>query len=105
MVRAPTQCISHHILGAWVVVYVKVILRDGVQPPSLTLREVRLLEKVANSLVVSVQAEVSAQQVVPPFLESSDHSQELLLMDQVSLLRIFQPFAEIGNNMTLSTIT
>ena len=72
-----TQSIGHNIGLAGLIIKDHIIVFDSFQPSSLSQVQIRLGEKILQTLMIRVDLTTVAQQVGPPLLQSVNYGSKL----------------------------
>jgi hypothetical protein len=64
-----TQSVGYDVCLAGVVVNVQVVVRDQLQPPSLSQVQFKLGEDIFQALMIGINVALVSHQIVPPYLQ------------------------------------
>jgi hypothetical protein len=82
------QGIRNHILFTRVIVNLKIIVLDQLQPSSLSHVQIRLSEKVLQALMVGEDMSHIPPKIMPLRMQSMNHSGQLKIMQIVLFMRV-----------------
>jgi hypothetical protein len=68
-VMLATQSVGYDVCLAGVVVNVQVVVRDQLQPPSLSQVQFKLGEDIFQALMIGINVALVSHQIVPPYLQ------------------------------------
>jgi len=74
VVRSSRQCVGHNVVNTSLILEVKVVFLKQFHPAGLTTSELGLCGKMTKGLVVGVDSELGAIQVVAPGTKGVDDS-------------------------------
>jgi hypothetical protein len=79
------QGIRNHIHLTGVIMNLKIIVLNQLQPPSLMLVQIILSENVLQTLVVGEDMNHIPQKIIPPCPQSKDNNRQLKIMHGILL--------------------